>query len=99
MVGLKAADFFTLPPSLAAFAAHFPPDLPPWEWLKRIGPALAAFRFDAPVPKLPPGVHAEGPLFIHPTVKLPPFALIVGPALVLHGLAGRFSTFGSPAPR
>jgi len=27
---LKAAEFFALPPSLAAFAAFFPPDAPPW---------------------------------------------------------------------
>jgi bifunctional UDP-N-acetylglucosamine pyrophosphorylase / glucosamine-1-phosphate N-acetyltransferase len=77
---VKAADFFTLPPSLAAFAAHFPAELPPWEWLTRIGPALAAFPFDAPLPRLPPGVHAEGPLWIHPSVKLPPYAVLIGPA-------------------
>jgi NDP-sugar pyrophosphorylase family protein len=79
---VKAADFFTLPPSLATFAAHFPPEAPPWEWLARIGPALAAFRFDAPPPRLPPGVHAEGPLWIHPSVKLPPYAVLIGPAYI-----------------
>ena len=79
---MKAADFFTLPPSLAVFAAHFPPGAAPWEWLSRIGPALAAFKFDAPRPTLPPGVHAEGPLFIHPTVKLPPYAALIGPAYI-----------------
>jgi bifunctional UDP-N-acetylglucosamine pyrophosphorylase / glucosamine-1-phosphate N-acetyltransferase len=79
---VKAADFFTLPPSLSAFAAHFPPEAAPWEWLARIGPALAAFRFDAPRPALPPGVHAEGPLWIHPTVKLPPYAVLTGPAFI-----------------
>jgi NDP-sugar pyrophosphorylase family protein len=79
---VKAADFFTLPPSLAAFAAHFPAAAPPWEWLARIGPALAAFPFDAPLPRLPSGVHAEGPLWIHPTVKLPPYAVLIGPAYI-----------------
>lgn len=77
---MKAADFFTLPPSLAAFVAHFPAEAPPWEWLRRISPALAAFPFDAPLPPLPPGVHAEGPLWIHPTVKLPRYATLIGPA-------------------
>lgn len=77
---MKAADFFTLPPSLAAFAAHFPAEVPPWEWLLRIGPALEAFPFNAPLPPLPSGVHAEGPLWIHPTVKLPPYATLIGPA-------------------
>jgi NDP-sugar pyrophosphorylase family protein len=79
---LKAADFFTLPPSLAAFAAHFSAEVPPWEWLRCIGPALEAFPFDAPLPPLPSGVHAEGPLWIHPTVKLPHYATLSGPAYI-----------------
>jgi carbonic anhydrase/acetyltransferase-like protein (isoleucine patch superfamily) len=79
---LKAAEFFTLPPSLAAFAAHFSAEVPPWEWLKRIGPALAAFPFEAKRPLLPLGVHAEGPLWIHPEVKLPSYATIIGPVYI-----------------
>ena len=82
VVALKAADFFSLPPSLAAFAAFFSPDIPPWEWLKQIGPALAAFRFDSQQPVLPAGVHAEGPLWIHPTVRLPAYATLIGPAYI-----------------
>src|SRR5262249_44839511 len=31
---VKASEFFALPASLAPFAAHFPAELPPWEWLK-----------------------------------------------------------------
>jgi len=78
---VKASDFFTLPASLAPFAAHFPAEVAPWEWLKRIGPALAAC---APVPatKLPPGIRAEGPLWLHPTVKLPAYATLIGPAWI-----------------
>jgi len=79
---LKAADFFTLPPSLTIFATHFPADLPPWEWLKRIGPALEGFHFDVPVPALPPGVQTEGSLWIHPTVRLPSYATIIGPVYI-----------------
>jgi UDP-N-acetylglucosamine diphosphorylase / glucose-1-phosphate thymidylyltransferase / UDP-N-acetylgalactosamine diphosphorylase / glucosamine-1-phosphate N-acetyltransferase / galactosamine-1-phosphate N-acetyltransferase len=82
MTGLKAAEFFQLPPSLAVFAAHFSADVPPWEWLKRIGPALAAFPFEAILPPLPPGVHAEGPLWIHPEAKLPTYATIIGPVYI-----------------
>ena len=79
---VKASDFFALPASLAPFAAHFPADLPPWEWLKRIGEALAAQKFDAPLPPRLPGVHIEGPVFMHPTVKLPPHATIIGPVWI-----------------
>jgi UDP-N-acetylglucosamine diphosphorylase / glucose-1-phosphate thymidylyltransferase / UDP-N-acetylgalactosamine diphosphorylase / glucosamine-1-phosphate N-acetyltransferase / galactosamine-1-phosphate N-acetyltransferase len=82
MTGLKAAEFFQLPPSLAVFAAHFPAEVPPWEWLKRIGPALAAFPFEAILPPLPPGVYAEGPLWIHPEAKLPTYATIIGPVYI-----------------
>lgn len=79
---MKASDFFALPPSLAPFAAFFPADLPPWEWLKRIGPALAGVEFGPLRRDLPPGVHVEGKVWIDPSVKLPPHATIVGPAWI-----------------
>lgn len=75
---MRAADFFTLPESLAAFAAHFPAELAPWEWLKRIGPALASRRLAVSSP-VPPGVHVEGAVYLDPTVKLPPYATLIGP--------------------
>ena len=78
---MKASDFFKFPASLEAFAGHFPADLPPWEWLKRIAPALAAWRFEAARP-VPPGVHLTGPVYLHPSVKLPPYAIITGPAWI-----------------
>jgi NDP-sugar pyrophosphorylase family protein len=82
---MLASDFFALPNSLAAFAAHFRPDVPPWEWLKRIGEALAAVTETPHVPKTPPGVHLEGKVWIHGTVKLPPYATIIGPAWIGRG--------------
>lgn len=79
---MKASDFFALPASLAPFAAHFPAEVPPWEWLKRIGPALAAHKFAATPPKVPAGVHLEGLVYLHPSVKLPHTATIIGPAWI-----------------
>lgn len=79
---MKAAELFELPASLARFAEFFSGDVAPWEWLKRIGPALAAYRFDAPVPTPPAGVHVEGFVYLHPTVKLPSQATIIGPAWI-----------------
>jgi NDP-sugar pyrophosphorylase family protein len=79
---MKASDFFQFPASLEPFAAHFPPDLPPWEWLKRISQALASWRFDAAPPRVPAGVHLTGPVYLHPSVKLPPYAIITGPAWI-----------------
>jgi NDP-sugar pyrophosphorylase family protein len=78
---VKASDFFALPPSLAPFAAHFPAEAAPWEWLKRIGVALATL----PPPTLvtvPAGVHLEGPVWLDPTVKLPAHATVIGPAWI-----------------
>ena len=88
-----ASDFFSLPQSLALFAAHFPGDVAPWEWLKRIGPALAEHKFVAVLPARPAGVHVEGFVFIHPTVKLPPYATIIGPAWIGEGTEIRPGAF------
>ena len=79
---MKASDFFVLPPSLARFAPFFSADGAPWDWLKQIGSALAAAEFGPNELKIPPGVHLEGRVWIHPTVKLPPFATIIGPAYI-----------------
>ncbi|HZP59591.1 MAG TPA: UDP-N-acetylglucosamine diphosphorylase, partial [Opitutaceae bacterium] len=79
---MKASDFFSLPASLSAFGEYFPPTAPPWEWLKKIGPALAAHPPGAALPPLPSGVHVEGPVYLHPTVKLPPAATLIGPAWI-----------------
>lgn len=79
---MKASDFFALPPSLAPFAPFFKADAAPWEWVNQIGPALAAFKFDQALPPRPPGVHVEGFVYLHPTVKLPPMATLIGPAWI-----------------
>jgi hypothetical protein len=54
---MKASEFFTLPASLDRFASHFRPDVPPWEWLKQIGAALAELTAPMGSPKVPAGVH------------------------------------------
>jgi len=79
---MKASDFFALPGSLSAFARHLPAEAPPWEWLKQIEIALAALG-DAPTARsYPPGVHVEGKVWLHPTVKLPAYATLIGPIWV-----------------
>jgi NDP-sugar pyrophosphorylase family protein len=79
---MQASQFFTLPPSLGAFAASFCADLAPWEWLKQIGPALNAQRFEAALTEVPADVHLEGFVRLHPTVKLPAYATIIGPVWI-----------------
>ncbi len=79
---MKAADFFSWPDSLAGFANFFRGDVAPWEWVKAIGPALAAFREPVPARVLPAGVYTEGMVWLHPTVKLPPHATLIGPIYI-----------------
>lgn len=79
---MKASDFFSLPASLSTFAPHFGSDVPPWEWLTRIGPALT--QHAAPEsPFVPPaGVVVNGPAWIHPTVKFVGPATLIGPVWI-----------------
>ena len=79
---MKASEFFALPPSLARFAPHFVADVAPWDWIKKIGAALEAASFGPSELKIPPGVHLEGRVWLHPSVKLPAHATIIGPAYI-----------------
>ncbi|ADE54075.1 UDP-N-acetylglucosamine diphosphorylase [Coraliomargarita akajimensis] len=81
---MKAADLFDFPSSLP-FADSFDSDLAPWEWLPRIQSALAGFNFPKLEVELPAGLHIEGDVYIHPSVKLPPFGSITGPAYIGEG--------------
>jgi len=78
---VKAADFFTIPDSLATFRAFFPTEEAPWTWLNLIGKALAAQDFSGGQ-ALPPGIHAEGPVYVHPTAQLPHTATLIGPVWI-----------------
>jgi NDP-sugar pyrophosphorylase family protein len=77
-VTVQASDFFALPSSLVRFAPFFRAQASPWEWLKQIGAALEAAEFGANEIKIPPGVHLEGRVWLHPSVKLPAYATIIG---------------------
>ena len=79
---VKASDFFALPPSLARFAPFFPAEAAPWDWLKQIGVALEATKFEPLGQAIPPGVHLEGKVWLHPTVRLPAYATIIGPVWI-----------------
>lgn len=79
---MQAAELFSLPPSLQAFAEFFRAEAAPWDWVKQIGPALKAHRFAPAQPKVPAGVHLEGCVHLDPTVKLPSYATIIGPVWI-----------------
>ncbi len=92
VVRVKAADLFTLPPSLAQFARFFPADVAPWEWLKQIGAALGSLG-PAGAPAAPPGVRIEGAVWLHPSVKLPAYATLIGPTWIGEGTEIRPGAF------
>lgn len=90
---MKASEFFALPPSLALFARHFRPDVPPWEWLRQIEAALASIVEPPSSAPVPAGVQVEGRIWLHPTVKLPNVATLIGPAWIGPGTEIRPGAF------
>ena len=81
---LKARDLFDFPESLP-FDQVFSAELAPWQWVPLIAEALKAFPFESLRDEIPPGLHVEGQVFIHPSVKLPSFGSITGPAYISEG--------------
>lgn len=88
----KAEDLFEFPASLP-FVELFQGSLPPWEWLPLIQQALAEFDFSPLRVDLPSGLHVEGPVYIHPSVTLPAFGSIKGPAYIAEGCELRPGVF------
>jgi NDP-sugar pyrophosphorylase family protein len=89
---LKASDLFNFPESLP-FGDIFLPDLAPWEWLPLIRRALEGASFERSGLEIPSGLHVEGQVFIHPSVKLPAFGSITGPAYIAEGCELRPGVF------
>lgn len=83
---MKASDYFDLPVSLHHFSTQFNSEAAPWEWLNNITSALSEFfengdRSDAQT-EFPDGLHISGDVFVHKSVKLPPYGIIEGPAYI-----------------
>ncbi len=78
---MYASELFSHPADFP-FAEFFPLNTAPWEWVSSIGKALQAFSFGPLERTLPPGVHCEGPVFLHPTVTLPHSCTLVGPIYI-----------------
>lgn len=80
---MKALELFEWPESLP-FASYFEMSETPWAWLPRISEALAAYGFEGSgdAPHIPEGVHVGEKVYLHPTVKLPAYAVIEGPAYI-----------------
>lgn len=89
---MKAADLFTLPASLP-FETFFRPEMTPWEWVASIPQALKDFSWPKESRKGSGALHIEGPVFIHPSVKLPHQGTIIGPVYIGAGTELRPGVF------
>lgn len=89
---LKAGDLFDFPDSLP-FNDIFRPELTPWEWVSLIASACKLVKADASMREISPGLSIEGSVFIHPSVKLPNYGSIAGPAYIGKGTELRPGVF------
>ncbi|MEX0326531.1 MAG: UDP-N-acetylglucosamine diphosphorylase [Puniceicoccaceae bacterium] len=80
---MKASELFDWPESIP-FREYFDGEAYPWDWLPVIARALKAFDFASAggMTEFPSGVHVEGPVYIHPSVELPPYCVIKGPVWI-----------------
>lgn len=79
---MKAEDLFSLSNTFP-FRSRFSCESSPWDWVPLIKEVLKDFDFgETEHPLIPSGVHISGDVFLHPTVKLPPYCTIEGPAWI-----------------
>ena len=92
---MKSEILFSLPKSLEIFSEFFKATDEPWVWVKNIKTALESVDFSKLETKkdIPAGVCIEGNVYIHPSVKLPPYAHIVGPAWIGAGTEIRIGCY------
>lgn len=90
---MHADELFTWPDELP-FGGFFPGNVDPWKWVSAIKEALAAFPF-VPTQELsiPSGVAIGERVFIHPSVRLPPYCVIEGPAYIAEDCVIRPSAY------
>jgi len=81
---MKSKLLFDLPDSLKFLSPFFDSEAAPWEWVGKIKDALNSIDFSKLESKkdIPSGVTISGDVYIHPSVKLPPFAYIAGKAWI-----------------
>lgn len=91
-INVRASDLFSLPKSFP-FKDYFLADSYPWEWIGKIGGALEGFDFMGGHSLIPSGLMIEGNVYIHPTVKLPPYGYIQGPAYIGAGTELRVGVY------
>lgn len=79
-----ASDLFAFPDSLP-FGSVFRGELAPWEWVPLIKKALAEFDCAELGLERSCGLQIRGPVYMHPSVRLPAYGSIEGPAYIGEG--------------
>ena len=82
---MTAAEFFSLPSSLDRFSTYFDASTDVWNWIPQIKAALADLKGNTGERDIPVGVAIEGEVWLHPAVKLPATATLIGPAWIGEG--------------
>ncbi len=86
---MKTKALINRPEGLAVFGDAFPPEAAPWEWIAAIRPALEGLDWKryrhSSEREIPPGIHAEGPVYVHESVDLPHTGTLIGPAFIGEG--------------
>ena len=80
-VFMEASELFNFPYSIP-FIEAFLSSASPWQWIASITLALEDLSGNKNDFKCPIGLEIEGPVFIHPSVKLPAFGSIRGPVYI-----------------
>ena len=81
---MEASELFDSPNSLP-FGAAFSGSASPWQWLVSISLALEDISDNKDDLKCPIGLELEGPVFIHPSIKLPAYGSIMVPVYIAEG--------------
>lgn len=83
---MQAQQLFDWPEELP-FGEYFDPAMKPWQWVPQIAKALADFPFHEQCTAPQDGsVFIGSNVYMHPTVKLPNFCHIQGPAWIGAGV-------------
>ena len=90
---IEAKSLFSLPDSLKQFRDFFVPEDTPWNWVAHIQAALKNCPDLKPAKSPSAGLKISGPVYIHPSVELPHFGTIEGPAWIGEGCQLRPGVF------
>jgi NDP-sugar pyrophosphorylase family protein len=81
---MQASALFVFPDFPFLNTSVFNPQASAWDWIQNISKVLETFDFrkNAIFKQIPPGLTVGKRVYIHETVKLPPYGVIEGPCYI-----------------